>query len=155
MESTLRIWKTNRTLYGKLAARFSDEQLNQIPDGYKNNIIWNIGHVIVVQQNLLYGLSGLKPHYPKEMYELYRPGSAPQGDISEGEINTIKDLMVSLIDKTEEDLRNEVFQDFRAYTTGTGFQLDSFAEAFEFNNYHEAIHLGYVMAMSKHLQRGA
>jgi hypothetical protein len=30
------------------------EQLNTIPEGYNNNLIWNIAHIIVVQQMLVY-----------------------------------------------------------------------------------------------------
>jgi hypothetical protein len=33
------------------------EQLNKIPEGYNNNLIWNIAHVVVVQQMLVYKLS--------------------------------------------------------------------------------------------------
>ncbi len=34
------------------------EQLNKIPDGYNNNIIWNLGHLICAEQSLCYFRSG-------------------------------------------------------------------------------------------------
>jgi len=36
------------------------EQLNKIPEGFSNNLIWNIGHIIVTQQVLIYKLSNLQ-----------------------------------------------------------------------------------------------
>ena len=33
------------------------EELNKIPEGFNNNIIWNFGHVIVSQQIICYKLS--------------------------------------------------------------------------------------------------
>ena len=38
----------------------SIEELNIIPEGFNNNIFWNIAHVAVTQQILVYKLSGLK-----------------------------------------------------------------------------------------------
>ena len=34
-------------------------ELNKVPDGFNNNIIWNIAHVIVTQQLLLSSFSSL------------------------------------------------------------------------------------------------
>ena len=34
------------------------EQLNKIPEGHSNNIIWHVGHILATQQLLTYGLSG-------------------------------------------------------------------------------------------------
>ena len=37
----------------------STEQLNQIPDGSGNNIIWNLAHLIAAQQGICYIRAGL------------------------------------------------------------------------------------------------
>ncbi|WP_205896842.1 DinB family protein, partial [Pseudomonas viridiflava] len=44
-----------------LVKDLSIEQLNKIPDGFNNNIIWNIAHLTAAQQNLCYTRSGLLP----------------------------------------------------------------------------------------------
>ena len=33
--------------------------------------------------------------------------------------------------------------------TGTGFHLDALKEALEFNNYHEGLHLGFMINIRK------
>ena len=47
----------NRKLLSKFLEKFSLDQLNKIPEGYRNSVFWNIAHTIVTQQLLVYGLS--------------------------------------------------------------------------------------------------
>ena len=67
------------------------------------------------------------------------------------EINEIKGLLFSTIEQTKEDYENGVFDSFQPYTTSTNSTLKSFEEAMEFNNFHEGIHLGYILALKKSL----
>jgi hypothetical protein len=39
---------------------FSLEQLNMIPAGYNNNIIWNLGHMVAAQQGVCYKRAGVE-----------------------------------------------------------------------------------------------
>ena len=51
--------KETRKLCLKIMNSFSDEALVKIPESYNNNILWNLGHLVVTQQLLHYKLSGL------------------------------------------------------------------------------------------------
>ena len=59
MQAAFEVQKTSRNILLKFLESYSLEQLNKIPEGYNNNIIWNIGHIIASQQGLVYKLSGL------------------------------------------------------------------------------------------------
>jgi hypothetical protein len=54
MEHQFRITRTGRELLDKYFDNYSLEQLNKVPPGFSNNLIWNIGHSIVAQQMLVY-----------------------------------------------------------------------------------------------------
>jgi len=149
MESTFKTWKTSRNLYLEYFDKYTFEQLNKIPDGFSNNLIWNIGHIIVAQQALIYKLSNLQGYLPKELFELYNPGTKPTEQTSEKEIIELKHLLISLIEKTETDFYNGVFITFNERMTGTGFHLNCLKDAFEFNNYHEGLHLGFMTNIRK------
>ena len=151
MEATFKIWETSRNIYLKLIERYSLEQLNKIPDGFSNNLIWNLGHIIVSQQGLVYRLSGLPMNVSTEMMEKYKNGSKPTGTNTQEEVNELKVLLFSLLHQTKEDYANGKFVSFNEYTTGTGFHLASTEEAIEYNNYHEGIHLGFMMNIRKFL----
>lgn len=149
METTFKIWETSRNIYLKIIENYSLEQLNKIPEGFSNNLAWNLGHIIVSQQGLVYRLSGLPMNISLEMMEHYKNGSKPTGTTTQEEVDELKALLFSLLNQTKEDYANGKFTSYNEYTTGTGFHLASTKEAIEFNNYHEAIHLGFMMNIRK------
>ena len=59
METTFKIWRKNRDFYLDFFEKYTLEQLNKIPIGFSNNLIWNIGQ-IVAQQILIYKFSDLQ-----------------------------------------------------------------------------------------------
>ena len=83
------------------------------------------------------------------MVDRYKPGSKPTAAVLQEEANELKELLSSLIEKTETDLANGKFVRFTERMTGTGFHLASLQDAFQFNNYHEGLHLGYMNSISK------
>ena len=149
MDTTFKIWETSRNHYLKFLDAYSLEQLNKIPEGFRNNLIWNIGHIIVAQQGLVYQLSGLPTYVTDEMTNSYKNGSKPTETITQAEVDTLKGLLITLIEKTKNDFANGKFITYNEFTTSTGFHLASTKEAMEFNNYHEAIHLGFMMNIRK------
>lgn len=149
IEATFKAWETSRKIFLTFFDNYSIDQLNKIPAGFKNNLVWNIGHIIVAQQALIYKGSNLPMHISEELFNLYKPGSVPTGITSQNEANELKELLLAVVPKTKEDLANGVFKTYTERTTITGFHLGSLMDAFEFNNYHEGVHLGYMMAMKK------
>ena len=149
MKSTFKIWETNRNIYLSFLEHYSLEQLNKIPEGFSNNVIWNIGHIIAVQQGLVYRLSGLPMNISEEMKTTYQKGSYPTGTTTQEEVDEIKDLLVSHLAQTKNDYTDGKFISYSEYTTSTGFNLNSCEEAIEFNNYHEGIHLGCILKIRK------
>ncbi|MEO6229219.1 MAG: DinB family protein [Ferruginibacter sp.] len=149
MESLIKTWKTSRNLYLDYFDKYDLEHLNKIPAGFSNNLIWNIGHIIVAQQSLIYKLSNLPIHIPDSLFDTYKPGTKPTSTTAQSEIDELKNLLTSLVEKTETDLSNEIFKTFNGRMTATGFNLTSLMDAFEFNNYHEGLHFGLMMNIRK------
>lgn len=152
MNTSLKVTIASRELLQKFIESHTLEQLNKIPEGFKNNIIWNIGHVVVTQQLLAYKLSGLAMMVTDEMVSKYQKGSAPQGNVTQEEVEAIKSLLFNTITKTEEDFNNGLFQNYIEYTVSTAnFTLKSIEDAMQFNNFHEGIHIGIILELRKFL----
>ena len=149
MNDSFEILKKSRALILKLIEDFTLEQLNKIPNGFGNNIIWNMAHLAVIQQILCYKLSGLSMRVSDEMAEKYMKGSKPTGDVSQTEVDEIKELFVSLPNQFEKDYRASIFKEYEAYTTSLNVTLIDIDSANTFNNFHEGIHLGVILALRK------
>lgn len=127
----------------------SIKELNRIPDGFNNNLIWNFGHVIATQQILCYGLSGNKAFVPNEIIDTYRKGTKPENVVSAEGLEELKKLSEATIIQMEKDYAEGLFKEYKSYTTSYGTTISSIDEAIMFNNVHEGLHFGYCIALRK------
>lgn len=151
MQTTFDIKKTSRNTISKLLESHSLEQLNKIPDGFSNNLIWNIGHVVVVQQMLTYKLSGLPMMITDEMVAKYMRGTKPEDLVAQEEVDQIRELLFATLEQTKKDFAADIFKEYQEFTTMSGFTLRNAKDAMEFNNYHEGVHTGIMMQIRKFL----
>lgn len=143
------ILRQSRKLILKIIDGYSIEQLNLIPIGFKNNIAWNVAHLIVTQQLLCYNLSGLPMYVSEEMVALFKKGTTPEKAITSIEFEKIKEQFISIIDQFEKDYKEGIFKDFNEYTTSVNVTLKDIDSAIAFNDYHEGIHLGIILSLRK------
>lgn len=149
MSSVFDVQKTIREILLKILDGHSLEQLNKVPEGFSNNIIWNIGHCISSQQALVYKLSGLPTMVSEDFIARYRKGTKPERDVSQAEVDEIRTLLSTTLEKTKNDFESGLFVDYHEYTTSVGFTLRNVQDALDFNNYHEGLHTGVAMALRK------
>ncbi|MCI4443299.1 MAG: DinB family protein [Lentimicrobium sp.] len=149
MQKTFDITSASRKIVSQFLENHSLEQLNKIPDGFKNNLIWNIGHIVVVQQVLVYKLSGLPMMISDELVQKYMKGTKPEHNVTQAEVDEIKSLLLKIIDQTKEDFSKKIFKNYQEYPTSTGFTIKSAEEAMVFNNFHEGLHIGIMMGLRK------
>ncbi len=148
MTFTFNVLKKTRTFFKNFIDNNSLEDLNKIPEGFNNNLIWNVGHIVVIEQLLTYKLSGLSTMVSGQMIEKYRNGTKPETDVLQEEVDEIKALLFSTIKRTENDYKGNIFKTYNSYKVSTtGNTLTNIDEALQFAMFHEAMHLGYAMAL--------
>jgi hypothetical protein len=125
------------------------EQLNKIPQGYNNNIIWNLGHLVAAQQGMCYKRANLTPHISEEFWEQFRSGSRPNGYISTEEIAKIKTMLRDTMDELETDYNKGIFGNYTAWTTRYAVEITSIDDALGFLPFHEGLHSGVIGTMRK------
>lgn len=126
--------KRSRTFLLNLVKDLNLKQLNHIPGQFRNNIIWNMGHLIWAQQDC-YVIAGLKPSLDKKYIALYKTGTFPKGILYENEVSEIKRLLIEPLEAMANDLpanHSEINQAIQ------GLAL------------HDWLHIGYISAL-KHM----
>ena len=139
-----------RTALLEMIRGLSIDQLNKIPAGFNNNIIWNLAHLVSAQQGICYLRAGLPMIIEKEFFQAYKPDSKPDSFVGEEDLNKIRSLLFSTLDQMEPDLKSGSFNNYRSWTTRYGIDISDIDDALNFLPFHEGIHLGYIMAL-KHL----
>ncbi len=149
MDYTFKTWKRSREIITNILESYSEEQLIKIPKGFNNNLIWNIGHIIAVNQKLIYKSSNSPIIIPEALLNQYNTGTFPNLDKDRENIPKIKKLLAYTVEKSIYDYHHSNFNKFNELITGTGFHISSIEEAFSFNNYHEALHIGLMLNIKK------
>jgi hypothetical protein len=128
------------------------EQINTIPDGFSGNIGWHLGHMVSTHKGLVYQLNGQKSGLEKEFVLKYKKDSKPENPMTMEEFEFITEQLLNQIDELEADLPNEeMWGETHEYTTSYNYTITSLEEAVKFSNLHQALHLGYIMAMKRSL----
>lgn len=129
----------------------TEEQLLFIPAGFRNNILWHLGHVVVTQQNLHYNFAGLPMHVSEELMNDFRPGTSAETWAVTPDIAEVRRLLVALPEKLAADYEAGMFTEYKEFTTRTGMKLASIEDALDFALFHEGLHLGAVQTYRKML----
>ncbi len=87
----------------------SNDQLNYIPEGFNNNIIWNVAHLIATQQLLVYGLSKTPFTVPKPLIDANKKGTKPSGYYSQTDTKEIVEYLTTTVNQMEIDYNSGVF----------------------------------------------
>lgn len=151
MNTQFDILRTNRTLILKKIDGLSLEKLHEIPNGFNNNIAWNVAHLVVTQQLLHYKLADLDCLVPEDLIENYKKGTQPVKNFTQEEWEEVLELFAGLPDTLQEDYEANIFENYTEYPTSTGFVLKNIDSAIAFNNYHEGIHLGSIFALLRNI----
>ncbi|WP_196895876.1 DinB family protein [Aureivirga marina] len=149
MKDAFKVLHETRQTFLKLIEGLSIEELNTIPKGFKNNIVWNLNHLTVTQQLLCHRLSGETCLVSDEFIDSYRKATFPKHKIELDLFEEQKKLFIDIPLQTQKLYEEGHFKNFQPYMTSANVGLDSFESALQFNNYHEGIHLGVMLALKK------
>ena len=149
MESQFDRLRKTRNVVLKLISDLSIEQLNKVPEGFNNNIIWNFGHLMASQQGLCYIRAGVKPIIDEQYITNYRGGTKPETTIDTAAFESMKLLFLSTIDQLKKDYESKLLANYQPFTTGLGIAINNIDEAIDFIFFHEGLHTGYMMALKR------
>lgn len=139
-----------RRKFAQWAEELSTEQLNTIPEHFKNNIAWHLGHIVVSTEILCYLKTGIELERKIENLEQYRHGSKPEAYIPAKEISRLKERLFTSLEEIKSDYETGKFINIQPFQTMTfGFEMSDITTVLQCCTHHDLLHLGQAGAMSK------
>jgi hypothetical protein len=151
MEEPLLIFQKIRESVVDFARSCSDEELHQIPLGFSNNIFWNLGHLVVTEQLLLYKRSSLPIHIPEVWLSSFRKGSAPSELLRSIPLEPLLETLAQQPKQLKDDFGVDIFNEYEPFITGMGVSIENIHQAIAFNVFHEGMHFGVMSSLRKHI----
>jgi len=143
------ILRASRNRLYQLIETCNDETLFKIPEGFNNNVIWQIGHCITSQQRHMYMRSGLPMYITNEFMESFKIGSSPGSWKTIPDVHEVKRLLIETVNHLESDLESRLFINYEPFELPIGFQVKNHIHALQAANYHEAEHSGRIFTYLK------
>lgn len=125
------------------------EQINKTPQGFNNNLIWNLAHVVATFQNYTYRRSsGLDIAIDESLVTDYGNGSFPKDFVGAEEVEAIKKLAISTMDNLKTDIEQGAFKSYTPFEVTAGkVNLQTLDDCLGFMLFHESMHLGTMKAL--------
>ncbi len=124
-------------------------QLNHVPAGHNNNLIWHLGHLCVTLSSRVYITHGLAMPISTKLVAQFKPGTTATAPQSEAEIEEIKHTFLHLVTQVKEDMERGLFQNYTPWSTMLKEPVDTFENCLSFMHFHEGVHLGSIQMQKK------
>jgi hypothetical protein len=141
----------------KMMEGVTEEIADLIPEGFRNTIRWNVGHIYVVLERFAFHYIGLPLHLPKGFKEQFEYGTSPLNTPASVPVPTLQELE-TLLKEQQERIREALAHRLQEkivppYTTSAGMTLETPEQFLSFNLYHEGMHLNVIKVYKSLLSR--
>lgn len=147
--------ETVRDITLNTLGKIKEERADIIPQGFNNNIRWNLGHIAFVQEKIVFGISGGTPELPAEYKDLFSAGTSP-ADWGE-HVPSLSEIRAVLQDQTNRIkafIPEHYHEDLKEpFTNSAGITFNTVGETFLFSFFHEAMHLETIKQIHKAIKR--
>ncbi|WP_314589880.1 DinB family protein [Paenibacillus terrigena] len=137
-----------RQMLLKVVDGVSEEMANQVPDGFRNSIHWNIGHIYVVFERFAFQNIGLPMQLPEGFKEQFENGTSPltrPESVRVPSLEELKQLLAQQNERVQAALEHRLQEPIDPpYTTSAGMVLASPEQFLTFNLFHEGMHLNAI-----------
>lgn len=136
-----------RFMRGMIVSQVSElpeEKLLAVPTGLRNNILWNVGHLLFYESVFLYAQSGAAPVIPESYAELFKAGSSPEDWGAAPDAGEVMDRYKTQLDQTVRDFNSGAFDGFKPMQINEAVTLATLEESIAFHCFHEGVHIGRI-----------
>lgn len=127
----------------------SEEKVDRIPEGFNNSIRWNVGHILLMSDELLSALKGYERVTTENYKEFFYLGTSPK--TWKGTPPSWKELVEGLEKQAQrvEALLEKGWPDLHSPPKIGDFTFETAADVVALVSMHEGLHHGTIKAYAK------
>lgn len=125
------------------------DELCNVPTGAANNVLWNLGHVLTDECNMLYTPAGAPSPLPASFHSAFDPGSSPSQWSTPPEPDEIRKRLSERCEHLQRDHQEGRFEQYKPVTMDDGITLNNFQDALAHCLMHEAMHIGVCITLKR------
>lgn len=131
------------------ASDVSEAQAAHIPPGFRNNICWHLGHILVIQEFLLFRLTGEALLLTEDYFRMFGRGTKPADwQAAPPSLDTLRALLNTQTTRIEETFRSRLGETARRpFVLREGVEMKTIGEILNFSLIHEGMHQGCISSM--------
>lgn len=139
----------------KAVENLSESQISVVPEGFNNNILWNLGHIYLVQERFVYQIPQKAAQIPNGFLELFGQGTKPsewnvQPPALSEVLQVLKEQPTRIKEMLKDHLRDELPKPF---TLPSGLTFNTIGELLTFSMYHEGMHVQTIKMLKRFSER--
>ncbi|MDH6427894.1 DinB family protein [Paenibacillus sp. FSL R7-0048] len=128
----------------------SEGTLNSIPEGFNNNIRWNLGHIYLVQEKFAFHSARELMQLPASFERLFAKGTKPaEWNEEPPTLEVLLEMLTEQPKRIQEAFHNRLSEQVTPLTTGSGLTLNSIGEFINFTLYHEGMHFNTIKLLNR------
>ena len=146
MTNFLELLEQQRSVLLKKTEHLTMDQFNLVPPGFNNNIIWNMGHALIVSESFLYSHTAFEVPLHEFDIEGFKRGTKPELAINDYTILLIRKALsdtVPLFKKSFDDFLSANVQDPQDSTDSSVVSEKSL----RFILFHEDMHFAKIQRL--------
>jgi uncharacterized damage-inducible protein DinB len=128
-----------------------DEELADIqPAGFPNTIRWNLGHILITQEQLSVNFAGMKPQLPEHYLKLFGNKTRPSDwTVAPPSLDELKERLAAQPAYIREQLGGRLEEPAPKPFVRLGFELATIGQILNHSLYHEGLHQGAIGGLRK------
>ena len=153
-EMIFRYMDTIRDYTIKTVKEIPEDRADIIPEGFNNNIRWNLGHIAFIQDRVIFHQQGAQMGVPKLYKLLFAPGSSPANwQFPTPSLEELCEELESQKTRIREFLTGRLDEKLDPpFTNGIGLTFYTVGECLQFSFYHEALHMEVIKRINQSIR---
>lgn len=129
----------------------TEKLADEMPDGFRNTIRWNLGHIYVIHELLTHYFSGHNPQIPTNYDILFQRATSPKDwTVTPPTLKELSNHLSDQVVRFERELKGRFEENTpMAFEPTKGVSYSTIGELLNFAIWHEGNHIGTIKAIKR------